>query len=44
MIKAVEIQPQNTALLNNLGNAYKELGKTEEAINIYKKVLKIKEY
>ena len=39
--KAIEIQPKNVSILNNLGTAYKELGKSEEAINFYQKVLEI---
>ena len=39
--KAIEIQPKNTTILNNLGTAHKELGKPKEAINFYQKVLEI---
>ena len=34
--KAIEVQPNNTRALHNLGTAYKELGKLKEAINYYK--------
>ena len=34
-IKALEIRPKDTGALNNLGTAYKELGKPKEATNIY---------
>ena len=39
--KAIKIQPKNMNILNNLGAAYKGLGKSEEAINFYQKVLEI---
>ena len=39
--KASKIQPGNTTILNNLGTAYKELGKSEKAITFYQKVLDI---
>ena len=39
--KAIKIQPENVSILNNLGTAYKELGKSKEAINFYQKVLGI---
>ena len=39
--RAIKIQPENVSILNNLGTAYKELGKSEEAINFYQKVLGI---
>ena len=39
--KAIKIQPKNTSILNNLGTAYKELGKSKEAINFYQKALEI---
>ena len=41
MIRAVELQPKNKTALNNLGTAYKELGKINESIDIYKKILEI---
>jgi len=37
--RGVSIQPQNTTILNNLGTAYKELGKIQESISYYEKVL-----
>ena len=37
--RGVSIQPQNTTILNNLGTTYKELGKIQESISYYKKVL-----
>ena len=39
--RAIKIQPENVSILNNLGTAYKELGKSKEAINFYQKVLGI---
>ena len=39
--KAIKIQPKNMNILNNLGAAYKGLGKSKEAINFYQKVLEI---
>ena len=37
--RGISIQPQNTTILNNLGTTYKELGKIQESISYYKKVL-----
>jgi tetratricopeptide (TPR) repeat protein len=37
--KGVSIQPQNPTILNNLGTAYKALGKIQESISYYEKVL-----
>ena len=39
--RGFSIQPQNTSILNNLGTAYKELGKIQESINYYEKVLEL---
>jgi spermidine synthase len=38
---AVRIEPQSYAVLNNLGNAYFELGKLEEAAQSYKEVIRL---
>ena len=37
--KALELDPQNLHILNNLGNAYSGQGKYGLAISVYKKVL-----
>ena len=42
--KAIKIQPENLTILNNLGTAYKELGKTDKAITFYQKVLNLEYY
>ena len=39
--KTLEIQPNNSAALNNLGNILKEMGKFDEAIKSYEKATKI---
>ena len=36
LFKAIEIQPKNVTILNNLGTACKELGEFKEAIKFYK--------
>ena len=41
LLKANEIQPNNVSILNNLGTAYKELGKHKEAIKFYEKTIEI---
>ena len=41
LTKAVEIEKNNPLAIHNLATAYKELGKFDEAINYYNKVLKI---
>ena len=41
LLKANEIQPNNLTILNNLGTACKELGKIEEAIKFYEKIIKL---
>ena len=38
---ALNIEPQAYAVLNNLGNAYFELGKLEEAVRAYQKVIEL---
>ena len=39
MTKGIEIQPNNVVAIHNLGTACKEVGKLEEAISYYNKVL-----
>ena len=39
--KAIEIQPKNVSILNNMGTACKELGQIDTSINFFEKVLKI---
>jgi len=40
--KALEIYPDFTKVLINLGKVYKKMGKYENAIQSYQKVLKLK--
>ncbi len=42
IIRAIEINPQQAELHNNLGNVYKRLGKTHEAIKHYREALRLK--
>lgn len=39
--KSIALEPENTSLYLALGDSYKELGKTEEAINYYQQALDI---
>ena len=39
--RALEINPDYTEALNNMGNAFKDLGETEKAIEFYEKALDI---
>ena len=39
--KALELDPQNLHILNNLGNAYSGQGKYDLAISVYKKALEV---
>ena len=39
--KAIEIQPKNVSILNNMGTACKELGQIDTSIKFFEKVLKI---
>ncbi len=41
LLKGIKQQPKNTSALNNLGTAYKELGKIDISISYYEKVLTI---
>ena len=41
MIRAIEIEPNNAGAIHNLATAYKELGKFDDAINYYNKVLEL---
>lgn len=40
--QAQQIQPQNAAISNNMGNAYASLGKFEQAENMYKLAINLK--
>ena len=39
--EAIDIQPNNVSILNNLGTACKKLGETKNAIGYYEKVIQI---
>ena len=39
--EAIDLQPNNVSVLNNLGTACKELGETKSAVSYYKQVIKI---
>jgi tetratricopeptide (TPR) repeat protein len=42
LARAVEINPQQAAYFNNLGNAHKSLGSLQEAVTAYKKALALR--
>ena len=39
--ESIDISPNNVTILNNLGNACKELGESKDAINYYKKAIQV---